>query len=171
MMREKMVPKPENLLRDLVALPSVNPAFVPSGDPRAGEWRVAQFLEALAAKSGLAVEYQPVFENDPKRANLLVRLQASKKARRRIILAPHLDTVAADDFRPRVENGKLFGRGACDTKGSVAAMFSALLAVAQSGARPAETEILFVGLMDEEHGQEGSRAFAKSKIKGDLAII
>ncbi|MGZ8940388.1 MAG: M20 family metallopeptidase, partial [Limisphaerales bacterium] len=149
----------------------MNPAFVPSGDPRAGERRVAQFLEALAAKSGLAVEYQPVFENDPKRANLLVRLQASKKARRRIILAPHLDTVAADDFRPRVENGKLFGRGACDTKGSVAAMFSALLAVAQSGARPAETEILFVGLMDEEHGQEGSRAFGRSKIKGDLAII
>jgi acetylornithine deacetylase/succinyl-diaminopimelate desuccinylase-like protein len=117
------------------------------------------------------VEYQPVFPHEPERANLIVRLKASGKARRRIILAPHLDTVAAEDFRPRVENGKLFGRGACDTKGSVAAMFNALLAVAKSGRRPSETDIIFVGLVDEENGQEGSRVFAKSRIKGDLAII
>lgn len=166
-----MVPKPEDLLWDLVELPSVNPAFLPPGDARAGEQRVAAFLAERAKKAALAVEYQPVFTNEPGRANLIVRLEASGKARRRIILAPHLDTVAAEDFRPRAENGKLFGRGACDTKGSVAAMFSALLAVAESSVRPVETEIIFVGLVDEENGQEGSRVFAKSKIKGDLAII
>src|SRR5688500_942936 len=159
-----MVPKSENLLWDLVALPSVNPAFLTVGDVRAGEQRVTEFLAELAKKAALAVEYQPVFPHEPERANLIVRLKASGKARRRIILAPHLDTVAAEDFRPRVENGKLFGRGACDTKGSVAAMFSALLALA-NGKRPAETEIIFVGLVDEENGQEGSRVFARSKIK------
>jgi acetylornithine deacetylase/succinyl-diaminopimelate desuccinylase family protein len=166
-----MVPKPETLLRDLVALPSVNPAFLPAGDPRAGEWRVADFLASLAAKAGLPIEFQTVFEGNPPRSNLIFRLQPASKPRRRIILAPHLDTVSAEKFEPRVQNGKLFGRGACDTKGSVAAMFGALLNLAATGQRPAETEILFVGLMDEENGQEGSRTFAKSNIKGDLAII
>ena len=50
-------------------------------------------------------------------------------------------------------------------------MFSAVLQLTAGGARSRETEILFLGLMDEENGQEGSRAFARSKIKGDLAII
>ena len=166
-----MVPKPETLLRELVALPSVNPAFLPPGDPRAGEWRVADFLASKAAKAGLPIEFHEVFKGEPRRANLLVRLQPASKPRRRVILAPHLDTVSADDFIPRIRNEKLFGRGACDTKGSVAAMFSALLAIARSGPRPAQTEIMFAGLMDEENGQEGSRAFARSPIKGDLAII
>ena len=65
----------------------------------------------------------------------------------------------------------MHGRGACDTKGSVAAMFAAVLELAVKGERPRGTEIIFLGLMDEENGQEGSRAFARSGIKGDLAII
>lgn len=166
-----MVLKPENLLRDLIALPSVNPAFLPPGDPRAGEWRVTDFLASLAARLKLPVEFQTVFNGKPRRANLIVRLKPSQKAQRRVILAPHFDTVNSETFEPRVANGKLFGRGACDTKGSVAAMFTALAQVAQSAKRPATTEIIFLGLVDEENGQEGSRAFAKSEIKGDLAII
>jgi acetylornithine deacetylase/succinyl-diaminopimelate desuccinylase family protein len=166
-----MVPKPETLLRDLIALPSVNPAFVPPNDPRAGEWRVTDFVASLAAKAGLSVDFQPVFNTEPRRANLLLRLEPAGKVRQRLILAPHFDTVSADTFQPRTENGRLFGRGACDTKGSVAAMFTALLTLAHSGHRPTNTEILFLGLVDEENGQEGSRAFAKSRIKGDLAIV
>src|SRR5688500_9119066 len=165
-----MVPKPETLLRDLIALPSVNPAFLQAGDARAGEWRVREFLASRAAKAGLPIEAQPVFEGDTIRTNLVVRLQTSSKPRHRIILAPHLDTVGADDFTPRVVKGRLFGRGACDTKGSVAAMFTALLAMAESGTRPAETEIIFAGLMDVGNGQEGSGAFAKLEIKRDRAM-
>ena len=166
--------EPEKLLRELIALPSVNPAFLPEGDERVGEWRVADFLACHAAKSGLPVELQEVFPAGPHlraRSNLIVRLQPAGRARQRIILAPHLDTVPAADFVPRVEKGRMHGRGACDTKGSVAAMFSAVLELATKGKRPGETEIMFVGLMDEENGQEGSRAFARSGIKGNLAII
>ena len=165
----------DKLLRELIALPSVNPAFLPAGDARGGEWRVADYLASLAAKAGLPVEFEEVFAPTPeaprRRANLIVRMQPRRGARKRIILAPHLDTVAADDFKPRVENGRMFGRGACDTKGSVAAMFTAFLEVAMAGERPAETELVFVGLMDEENGQEGSRTLARSRLKGDLAII
>ncbi len=154
----------EKLLRDLIALPSVNPAFLPGNAARTGERRVADFLATAARRAGLDVKFQTVF---PGRANLLARLSPRGKARRRILLAPHLDTVNAteDQFTPRTRNGRLYGRGACDTKGSVAAMFTALCEVARSRQRPAETEILFAGLVDEENGQNGSRALAASGLK------
>src|SRR5258706_2988864 len=160
----------EKLLRDLIALPSVNPAFLPGNEARTGERRVADFLATAARRAGLDVKFQTVF---PGRANLLARLSPRGKARRRILLAPHLDTVNAteDQFTPRTRNGRLYGRGACDTKGSVAAMFTALCEVARSRQRPAETESLFTGLVDEENGQNGSGWLAGSGLKADLAIV
>lgn len=65
----------------------------------------------------------------------------------------------------------MHGRGACDTKGSVAAMFSALRETAKSSNRPRQTEIVFAGLIDEEDKQSGSRALAKSGFRADLAIV
>ena len=157
------------LLRDLVALPSVNPAFWTDDPKRTGEERVALHLADLARKQGLEVSWQPVL---PGRKNLLVRLKPTGKVKRRIILCPHLDVVPAEDeqFKPTVKNGRLHGRGACDTKGSVSAFFHALLELSKEGNRPAETEILFVGLVDEEHCQSGSRVLGKKGPKGDLAI-
>jgi acetylornithine deacetylase len=162
--------KTEQLLRELIALPSVNPAFLPAGAARAGEHRVAEFLAATAARAGLDVEFQPVF---PGRSNLLARLAPGGKVRQRILLAPHLDTVNAAEhqFIPRTSKGRVYGRGACDTKGSVAAMFSALTGLAKAGQRPKETEIVFAGLVDEENEQGGSRALAASGLAADLAIV
>ncbi len=158
------------LLQDLIALPSVNPAFVDAGHAFAGEQRVAAHLLELARKAGLDAELQPVRDG---RANLLVRLTPSGKVSRRIVLAPHLDTIVADadQLKPRLEKGRIHGRGACDTKGSVTAMFAALLDLAASSRRPAETEIVFAGVVDEENNQLGSRALVKSGFKADLAII
>jgi acetylornithine deacetylase/succinyl-diaminopimelate desuccinylase-like protein len=160
----------EKLLRELIALPSVNPAFLPARHPHAGERRVAEFLAATAARAGLDVELQAVA---PARSNLLARLSPAGKARRRLLLAPHMDTVNAanEQFTPRHRNGRLFGRGACDTKGSAAAMLTALCELAQSPRRPGETEIVFAGLVDEEHGQAGSRALVASGFRADLAIV
>ena len=147
----------EKLLAELIALPSVNPAFLSPHHPLAGEKRVADFLATIAAKSGLEIEFQKVL---PDRANLIARLRPAGKIKQRILLAPHLDTVVAADaqFVPRRKNGRLYGRGACDTKGSVAAMLTALCELAESKNRPRETEIIFAGLIDEEHAQAGSRA-------------
>jgi acetylornithine deacetylase/succinyl-diaminopimelate desuccinylase-like protein len=91
------------------------------------------------------------------------------KIRQTILLAPHLDTVGADgtQFIPQRKNGRLYGRGACDTKGSVAAMLTALCELANAKSRPLETEIVFAGLIDEENAQAGSRALAaKKRIQG-----
>jgi acetylornithine deacetylase/succinyl-diaminopimelate desuccinylase-like protein len=168
------------LLAELIALPSVNPAFAPLGwaaarrgspeDPVYGEKKVADFLASVAADAGLDVELQTVL---PGRANLIARLQPKSKAKQTILLAPHLDTVGAEakQFDPLLKNGRLHGRGACDTKGSVAAMLSALCELAVSKSRPQQTEIVFVGLVDEENVQAGSRALAASGFKADLAII
>jgi len=166
----------EKLLAELIALPSVNPAFAPQGGASArpvlrsntaeggqarllrfGEKQVADFLASVAAKAGLEVEFQNVL---PGRSNLIARLLPQSKIRQTILLAPHLDTVDADDsqFVPRRKNGRLYGRGACDTKGSVAAMLAALCELTNMGSRPAETQIVFAGLIDEEQAQAGSRA-------------
>ncbi len=162
--------KTERLLRELIALPSVNPAFLPAQDPHAGEQRVAEFLAATAARAGLDVEFRPVRAG---RSNLLVRLAPRGKARRRLLLAPHMDTVNAAErqFTPVRRNGRLHGRGACDTKGSIAVMLTVLCELAQSPQRPAETEIMFAGLVDEEHGQAGSRALVAGGFRADLAIV
>jgi len=162
--------KAEQLLRELIALPSVNPAFLPRKHPRAGEQRIGEFLAATAAKSGLDVEFQKVL---PGRANLLAVLLPKSKMRRRILLAPHLDTVNAEEhqFTPSKKRGRIHGRGACDTKGSISAMLTALCQLARTGHRPSETEIIFVGLVDEENTQSGSRALASSGLKADLAIV
>jgi len=164
------VSQTEKLLRELTALPSVNPAFLPENHPHAGEQRMVDFLAATAAQAGLDIELQPVL---PGRANLLARLSPREKTRSRIVLAPHLDTVSAAEnlFTPRKKDGRLFGRGACDTKGSVAAMMMALCDLARQPSRPAQTEVLFAGLVDEENGQAGSRALAGSRLRADLAIV
>ena len=170
------------LLRELVALPSVNPAFVPSPAAGAsqpgralpansGERQVADFLAATAASAGLEVEFQIAA---PGRSNILARLPPLHPSRRRILLAPHLDTVSVahqNQFSPQMRNGRLYGRGACDTKGSVAAMLTALCDLAKAKHRPQETEIVFAGLVDEENAQLGSRALVANGFKADLAIV
>jgi acetylornithine deacetylase/succinyl-diaminopimelate desuccinylase-like protein len=172
----------EKLLAELIALPSVNPAFAPAAEASArpashyGEKNVADFLAAVAARAGLEIELQEVVLADghyPARANLIARLRPPGKIRRTLLLAPHLDTIGADDsqFIPRRKAGRLHGRGACDTKGSVAAMLTALGELAEAKARPRETEIVFAGLIDEENAQAGSRALAASGFKADLAIV
>jgi acetylornithine deacetylase/succinyl-diaminopimelate desuccinylase-like protein len=168
MMRRMM--RTEKLLAELIALPSVNPGFLPPRHPNAGEKRVSDFLAAVAARAGLEIEFQKVL---PGRSNIIARLLPKNKIKQTLLLAPHLDTVGADGTRfiPQRKNGRLHGRGACDTKGSVAAMLSALCELADSKSRPLETEIIFAGLIDEEHAQAGSRALVASGFKADLAIV
>src|SRR5271170_1709984 len=166
----RRVTRTEKLLAELIALPSVNPAFLPPRHPNAGEKRVADFLATVAAHAGLEVEFQKVL---PGRSNIIARLRPKNKIKQAILLAPHLDTVGADGtkFIPQRKSGRLHGRGACDTKGSVAAMLSALCELAASKSRPQETEIVFAGLIDEENAQAGSRALAAGGFKADLAIV
>ncbi|MBT3666798.1 MAG: M20 family metallopeptidase [Opitutae bacterium] len=157
------------LLSDLVSIPSINPSLLPTQSNLTGEEQVATFLADYANKLGIEVQRQAVL---PRRKNILLRLKPKKKIKQRVLLTPHLDVVPAEEsaFRPKIKNGKLHGRGACDTKGSVAAFFQAFYNLAKNGPLPNETEIIFIGLVDEEFGQAGSRKLAKIGPKADLAI-
>lgn len=160
----------EKLLTELIALPSVNPAFAPPQDPKAGEKKVAEFLLAVGAAAGLDVELQKVL---PDRPNVLIRLQPAGRVRSTVLLVPHMDTVVATESQltPARRQGRIYGRGACDTKGSVAAMLTALLELAALKQRPRETAIVLAAVVDEENAQAGSRMLAASGLKASLAIV
>lgn len=165
-----MTVNPVKLLRELIAIPSVNPRLSSSTDSHSGEGKVGEFIAALGRKRGLEVEFQEAL---PGRSNVLLRLPPTGRVKRRILLAPHLDTVGAtrEQLKPRTVGDRIHGRGACDTKGGVAAMLTALFELAAGKARPAATEIVFAGLVDEELWQLGSRHLAASGFKADLAIV
>ena len=106
------------LLSKLVSIPSINPSL----DREAvgcGEEPVTAFLEETSQNAGLVTERQKVATG---RDNLLVRLPPVSEVKNRVLLAPHLDVVPAplEAFIPKIIGHQLHGRGACDTKGSVA---------------------------------------------------
>ena len=122
----------EKLLAELIALPSVNPAFLPPRHPHGSRVKMCRGFSRRhrrARRTGNRISNQFC----PDRSNLIARLRPRNKIRQTILLAPHLDTVGADgtQFIPQRKNGRLHGRGACDTKGSVAAMLTALCELAE----------------------------------------
>jgi hypothetical protein len=114
------------LLRDLVALPSVNPMGRPLEGPTVYEHRVTAYLQDFFQGLGVPFERQTVA---PLRDNIVARLEPPA-ARGTLVLEVHQDTVPTDGmtidpFAARIENGRLYGRGACDVKGGMAAMLAA----------------------------------------------
>jgi acetylornithine deacetylase/succinyl-diaminopimelate desuccinylase family protein len=161
------------LLQDLVRIPSVSP----DGDPGAaientGEGRVAEYVSDFLRKLALDVE---VHEVAPGRPNVIGRF-SSRGSRKSIAFAPHTDTVSVagmtiDPFGAGVRDGRLYGRGACDTKGSLAAMLAALTnAVRQKEFREGDLDVCFCALMGEESGSHGARALLQRGFKTDFAI-
>jgi hypothetical protein len=126
---------------------------------------VADYLTALAGKAGLAIELQEVF---PGRHNVIARLRAARRNGSGGFCwgRTWIRSVAARSSFAGEGGGRIYGRGACDTKGSVAAMLTALLEVAKKRGAAHETEIVFCGFVDEEDGQNGSRALGAERIQG-----
>ena len=127
---------PLPLLKDLIAIPSVNPMGRDVSGPEFFEGRVTAYLEAHLDRIG--VQYE-VIETAPGRANVIARLD-SPGATRTILLDAHQDTVPVDGmtippFEPTERDGRIYGRGSCDVKGGLAAMLAAFTRLAQD--RPA----------------------------------
>lgn len=136
------------LLEELVRIESVNPAMGGSG-----ERTIAEFLAGVLRDLGLEVATHEVL---PGRPNVVGTLPG--RTNTAVLLEAHIDTVALPEggLPVRRVGDRLIGRGACDTKGSGAAMVGALAALAADGDdRPT---VIFAGAMDEEVAMLGSRA-------------
>ncbi len=147
------------LLADLIALPTVNPMGRLYGNSAPVERPVIEYLEQRFARYDVQLERQPC---SPIHESLLITVPGQTSEFGTLIEA-HVDTVPADDwpdraFQPRREGSRVFGRGACDDKGSLAAMVVALENILESGVQPPHT-IWFLAAGDEEYGQTGIRHF------------
>lgn len=143
------------LLSELVAIPSINPAFRRDGEPEHwfGEAALGGYVADWLRRNGIDVEIDTVL---PGRPNLIARLQGSRRAPH-LLWEAHLDTVqvsgmTVDPFKPMLLDGHLYGRGAVDDKGCLAAFMLALKSLVEN---PPACGVTFVAAVDEEFQFKG----------------
>ncbi len=148
------------LLQKLIQIPSVNPAGDP-GTTGIGEQHMAEYLVDFLHEIGAEARLHEVL---PGRPNVVTKFPSDRAGKPRLLFAPHTDTVSVagmtiEPFGGELRDGKIWGRGASDTKGPMASMLWALRE--SRDAIPALShEIWFAGLMSEETGQHGAKALA-----------
>jgi len=154
------------VLQDLVRINSVNPLLDPSAP---GEREIAEYVGAAMASAGAQVRYH---EPRPGRVTVVARLRGSKPGRS-LMLNAHADTVDVggmdDPFSGEIRNGRLYGRGAFDMKGGLAAMMGAVKALADAGS-PHGGEILLAAVADEEYASLGTEELVRH-YRPDAAIV
>lgn len=159
------------LLARLVACPSVNPGPAAAAGPEYGERAMADLLAPMLRTWGAAIR---IDEWAPGRCSLVATWPGSD-AGRALILDAHLDTVGTESmtvapFAPQVRNGRLYGRGACDTKGPMAAMLMAIRRILDEDGRMPVT-IHFAAAGDEEAGATGVSRLVQSGLRAGGAIV
>ena len=134
------------LLQELIRLDTVNPP--------GNETPAAELLRDYLAESGVACE---LYARVPERANLVARIPG-RRGGPRLALLSHTDTVLADatewqvgPWSGELRDGEVWGRGALDMKGQVAASAVAVASLAREGFEPAG-DVIFVAAADEEVG-------------------
>jgi acetylornithine deacetylase len=160
-----------DLLAELVSIASVN-AGMAEGP---GEREIAERVAALGRVLGAEVSLDEVL---PGRPNVLARLPSTEsvgaRTGRRLLFDVHLDTVPLasmpDALTPRIADGRMWGRGACDTKASLAAALVALERVARLGGRRSG-EVCLLGTVDEEYQKAGAAHAVARGLTADAAIV
>ena len=158
------------LLAELVGIDSAITSPEQANRDRTEE-RMADYLTAHLAQMGMTVDRQEVF---PGRPNLIARWPGQGSGRR-LVLSAHMDTVTVegmtvDPFAAQVRDGRVWGRGTCDTKGAMAAFLTALALAAESDRLPAD-ELYFVATMSEETGCTGAAALMQDGFRADAAVV
>ena len=154
------------VLQDLVRINSVNPILDPSAP---GEREIAEYVGRAMTVVGADVWYH---EPRPGRVSVVARLRGSLPGRS-LMFNAHADTVDVagmdEPFSGEVRDGRLYGRGAFDMKGGLAAMMGAIKALADAK-RPHGGEILLAAVADEEHASLGTEDLV-TRYRPDAAIV
>lgn len=158
-----------DLLARIVAVPSVNPALAGGDGEIAGEARLAGLLAGELEALGLEVA---VREPEPGRTSVVGTLPGEGDGPS-LLLYAHLDTVGVegmdDPFGAVVREGRLYGRGAYDMKGGLAACVGAARALVRRDARPkGDVHLAFVA--DEETESLGIRDLLED-LRPDAAVV
>ena len=148
------MPKTLQLLRDMIAIPSVNPMRANSGE--SVEQGMANFIETVLAHARIDCERQTIAKG---RDNVIGIVQPTRPGASGVMLNSHMDTVPVDNmsinpFDPVIKNGCVFGRGSCDAKASIAAMLSAVIDYAGRSERPCP--VVLAAMADEEFAFSGA---------------
>jgi acetylornithine deacetylase len=156
------------LARELVRVDSRNPTLA-SGAP--GEGPVAHTLARVLESWGFRVQLQ---EAAPGRPNVIARIGAQRPGARTLMFNGHLDVVGVEGmihapWSAEEREGRIYGRGATDMKGGIAAMCAAAARAAASDSLGGE--IIVTGVVDEEYESLGTRALVASGIRADAAIV
>jgi len=155
-----------DILRDLIAIDSVNPSLASSGG---GEAEIANAIAATLRQGGLDVEIQEVAAG---RSNVIGILEGRQQGRS-LMLCGHMDTVGVAGmdapFDPVQKDGRIYGRGSQDMKGGLASMIAAILRIAENGGLAAG-RMLLAAVVDEEYASIGADALV-TKWKADAAVV
>ncbi|MBM4417078.1 MAG: M20 family metallopeptidase [Chloroflexi bacterium] len=152
----------------MVAIESVNPFYA---DGARGEVAMADYLEASFRALGLMPSRRDVL---PGRPNVWAKLDAPG-AIQTLLLEAHMDTVTLEPagttmLDPRIDGGRMYGRGSCDTKASLAAMLTAVEALAPRR-DSLRANLVVMGSMDEEYLMRGILDFAAHGPEVHAAVI
>ncbi len=159
-------------LADLIRINSVN-AFYEDGP---GEAELARYVETFFAERGIEACRQNVIEANGSveaRYNLIAKLPGVDSSKC-IVLEAHMDTVSVqgmtiEPFEARVDDGRMYGRGSCDTKAGLAAMMHAIANLKQKERVP-PCDVILVAVVDEEYSFRGIRKFCE-EYKATAAIV
>ena len=159
-----------SLLRDLVAIPSVNSFGQATNDPTYSEAQIVEFLYNKLSKLGFSIQQ---YAKDPKHPSFAAFLDLGKEET--VALDAHLDTVShlemsIKPFDPEIKDNRLFGRGSCDTKSNMAIYIAAVEDLLKQKSQITKN-ILIIGCSDEEFSFGGIAEVAKDGITADFAII
>jgi acetylornithine deacetylase len=152
------------LLQQLVAIDSINPDLVPGG---AGEEKIARFVADWFERAGLEVVWD---EPAPGRPNV-IGIARGTGGGRSLLLNAHMDTVGVEGMErphdPYIQDNRLYGRGAYDMKGGLAAIMAAGAAAKKRGLRG---DVIVTAVADEEYASTGTSSIVK-KWHADAAIV
>lgn len=155
---------PETLLAELVAIDSINPDLVPGA---AGEAEIAAYIANWLENAGLEIH---LHDSAPNRPNV-VAIARGRGGGKTLLLNGHMDTVGVSGMpyahQPQVRAGWLYGRGAYDMKGGVAAC---MFAAAEAKQLSLRGDVIFSAVVDEEFAGLGTMTVAQH-YRADGAVV